>query len=99
MRYLERVSLVVLGGLVVGLAARGMPAAQATETGIWTCYVVDRLPDVKDASDWKGAEATSKGLNATAPHAPSGTVLSVNYPTAQSFGSNRSDVGMLCVKQ
>ena len=93
----------VLGGVIalalgLGLGmGLGMNTAQASDGG-WSCYVVDRMPDMKEAGSWKGATKVAEGLNQAAPSAAAGTVLSVSYPTASNFATAQADVGMICVK-
>lgn len=91
-----------LGGATLGLGlglglGLSMNTAEAGDGG-WGCYVVDRMPDMKEAGSWKGAAKVADGLNEVAAGASSGTVLSVNYPTASNFTTAQSDVGMICVK-
>ncbi len=83
-------------GLGLGLGL-GVPTAEAGDGG-WGCYVVDRMPDMKEAGSWKGATKVADGLNEVASAAAPGTVLSVSYPTAANFTTAQSDVGMICVK-
>ncbi len=75
-----------------------IPAAQAGAGG-WQCYVVDRMPDMKAAAEWKGAVAYTTGLNEVASGSPVGTVINANYPTAGGmYGSGSSGAPILCVK-
>lgn len=92
--------LLLAFGLLAGLyVSDHLPQAQAA-AGAWQCYVVDRLPDQKEAASWRGAKSTTEGLNAIAPGAPAGTVLSIQFPTAAAgFSGTQSDVALLCVKE
>ncbi|MCP4805602.1 MAG: hypothetical protein GY913_10980 [Proteobacteria bacterium] len=97
------ITLVGLGAICLGLGlglGLNIPTAQA-EAGLWGCYVVDRLPDVKEAMGWKGATNTADGLNKVATSSPAGTILTVQYPTGGGgwSGSTQSDVGLICVKE
>ncbi len=86
-------------GLVVGAASTQLVATAHAGGGAWKCYVVDRLPDPTKAQDWRGAQNVSEGLNKVAPNAASGTLLTVQYPTATGgFASAQSDVGLICSK-
>lgn len=98
----KAITLVGLGGICLGLGlGLGMtiPSAQA-EAGVWGCFVVDRLPDVQEAMDWKGAKAAADGLNKVAASSPSGTILTVQYPVGGGgWQGTQSDVGLICVKE
>ncbi len=85
-------------GTILGGKVTTLESANAAESGSWKCYVVDRLPELADASEWKGAVNVADGLNAASPNTPSGTILSVSHPTSAAAFSNRADVGMVCVK-
>lgn len=93
-------ALLLVLGLLAGLTvADHLPRAHAG-SGAWQCYVVDRLPDTKEAASWRGAKSTTEGLNAIAPGAAAGTVLSIQFPTAAAgFSGTQSDVALLCVKE
>lgn len=96
-------TLIGLGAVCAGLGlglGMNIPTAQA-EAGLWGCFVVDRLPDVQEAMDWKGAKNAAEGLNKVAATSPSGTILTVQYPTGGGgwSGSTQSDVGLICVKE
>lgn len=53
--------------------------AEAGNKGDWQCYAADRMPDTVDAADYKWAGKIARGLNQSAPHAKSGTVLFMNF--------------------
>ena len=81
--------VLALGFMALGAtAATWMPAAEAGTTGGWSCYVMDRMPDVVSASEWRHARSYAEGLNAAAPHAASGTVVPTFAGTS----------AMMCVK-
>ncbi len=87
-------ALFALGALATSL----MPTARAGDGG-WQCYVVDRMPDMKAAAEWKGAVNYTTGLNQVAAGAPAGTVLNANYPTSGGmYGTSGSGAPILCVK-
>lgn len=94
--------LLVLCSVLAGYVFATHNTASAAGGGGWQCYVVDRLPDIQKAMDWKGATNVTEGLNATSPSSPAGTILSVQYPTAgpgwTGGGSSRGDVGLICIK-
>jgi hypothetical protein len=93
--------LLVLIGLLAGYIVATPTTATAAGGGSWQCYVADRLPDTKEAMNWKGATNVTDGLNAAAPTSPPGTIITLQYPTAGGSGwsgSTRSDVGLICVR-
>ncbi len=47
----------------------------------WTCFVVDRLPDVEAAARWRGARKMTESMNLVAPNAPAGSTVAVGLPT------------------
>ena len=78
---------------------RGAAFSFLAGAGGWQCYVVDRMPDMKAAAEWKGAVAYTTGLNEVASGSPVGTVINANYPTAGGmYGSGSSSAPILCVK-
>ena len=89
----------VLFGLGIA-AASIIPTARAgASAGAWQCYVVDRMPDMKAAAEWKGAVNYATGLNEVASSAPAGTILNGTYPTSGGmYGSGTSGAPILCVK-
>lgn len=93
------VTLVFLA-LLAGFGAASL-VQKAEAGGGWKCYVVDRLPDPAKAADWRGAVNVAEGLDKVSPGSPSGTLLTVQYPTAGGgwAGSSQSDVGLICAKQ
>lgn len=92
--------LLLLAGLGLGAALTQLVGTARASGGAWKCYVVDRLPDPVKAQDWRGAENVSQGLDKVAPSAPSGTILTVQYPTATTgFASTQSDVALICTKE
>ncbi len=90
--------LLLLGLIGGGLASRLVPSANAG--GGWQCYVVDRLPDEAKAADWRGAKNVTDGLNKVSPGSPSGTLLTLQYPTAgAAWAGGGGDVGLICAKE
>lgn len=92
----------VTGLLLFGLGATAsyvIPMAHAGSGGGWQCYVVDRMPDMKAAAEWKGAVNYATGLNEVAAGSPAGTILNGTYPTSGGlYGSGSSGAPILCVK-
>ena len=88
---------VVLFGL--GMAATTVIPIARAGSGSWQCYVVDRMPDMKAAAEWKGAVNYATGLNEVAGSAPAGTILNGTYPTSGGmYGTGSSGAPILCVK-
>jgi hypothetical protein len=96
-----RLRSIVTGILIFGLGMAAtyiVPQARAG-SGAWQCYVVDRMPDMKSAAEWKGAVNYATGLNEVASGAPAGTILNGTYPTSGGmYGSGSSGAPILCVK-
>ncbi|MDP2309887.1 MAG: hypothetical protein Q8P18_27965 [Pseudomonadota bacterium] len=92
----------ILTGLVIfglGMASTYVIPAARAGAGGWQCYVVDRMPDMKSAAEWKGAVNYTTGLNEVAANAPAGTILNGTYPTSGGmYGSGSSGAPILCVK-
>ena len=75
-------AILVVLGLLAGLAvADRMPEARAASS-TWACYVVDRLDDLEGARARKGSEKAAQGLNTIAASVPVGTTIAAQYPTA-----------------
>ena len=79
-----------------------VPESSAGDGG-WTCYVVDRFPDMDDAANWKGSVKITDGLNKVASHVPSGEMLVLELPVTKgpTFGGSSSEgaPSVLCVKR
>jgi hypothetical protein len=87
----------LLVGIALGCGASAVaPVAKswAQPQGHWSCYVVDRFPDVQEAADWDGAANITKGLNKVATQVAPGTILAL-APESSSQGSYPS---VACVK-
>jgi len=103
---MQKSRLAVLAAVLLAVAfgallARAIPSAKAG--GGWSCYVVDRFPDMKAAAEWKGAVQAAEGLNTIAAGTAAGTLLSLNYPTGSTAGAvlmnaQKGTVDVLCVK-
>ncbi len=78
--------------IVLGAGITHVVSADAAPPSGWTCYVMDRMPDAADASEWRWAQRYAEGLNAVAAHAPEGTILSTTAPVAA------GGAAMICVK-
>lgn len=61
----------------------------------WTCYVVDRLPNLEVAARWKGARKMTESMNLVAPNAPAGSTVAVGLPTFFSW----TTTPVVCVKK
>ena len=92
----------ILTGLVLfglGMAATQVVPFARAGGGAWQCYVVDRMPDMKAASEWKGAVNYATGLNEVAGASPAGTILNGTYPTSGGmYGASGGGAPILCVK-
>lgn len=82
-------SLFSLGAVL--LVGPAVPEAQAEDQSSWTWLVTDRLSDVADAEDWKGARVAARALNSVAKHVPRGTVAT--FPVGDGSGP-----ALVCVK-
>ena len=87
------IGLVLGGGLTVALSS-----ANAQSESSWTCYVVDRLPDAKDAAEWKGAVKATEGLNKVAQNIAPNTIITMTYPVTAGFGNAGGVAPLVCVK-
>ena len=86
----------VLAGMAIGCGAAAvapMVRSHAETRSSWSCYVVDRFPDVRDAAEWSGAQDIRKGMDQVAPAVAAGTI--VTLPAKTGSGSNAA---VLCVK-
>lgn len=73
----------VVGGLALFALGLGLPSLVSRASagdGAWQCYVVDRMPDMKAAAEWRGAINYATGLNEVAAGAPTGTIITTTYP-------------------
>ena len=72
----------ILTGIVIGCGAslaHNATVSVASAAGQWRCYAVDRFPNVQRAMTWGGAEDTAEGMNHTAQHSPTGTVVTFSW--------------------
>jgi hypothetical protein len=92
----------LLGGIALFAAGAALPSivsrARAGD-GAWQCYVVDRMPDMKAASEWKGAINYATGLNEVAAQAAPGTIITTTYPAGGGMYAASSGAPILCVKK
>ena len=92
--------LLLLAGAAIALGAtlaQHLVSEAHADPGAWQCYVVDRFPDMQAAAGWKGAVKYTEALNLVAAGAPTGTILTTEYPASGQTQTGNPPI--LCVKQ
>jgi uncharacterized membrane protein len=90
----------MLAGAAIALGAtlaHHLVTEARADAGQWRCYVVDRFPNQADAAAWNGANKHTLALNAIAPSAPAGTIVTSSFPIPGQMQTGNAPV--LCVKQ
>jgi hypothetical protein len=93
MKHTRSIAL-VLTGIMLGCGAAAVAPMATTSAypdeegwsgandGAWSCYAVDRFPDVDDARSWERAATIAQGLNRVATHVPKGTIVTMTPKTS-----------------
>ncbi|MFH1469264.1 MAG: hypothetical protein ABIO70_33070 [Pseudomonadota bacterium] len=93
-------ALMMLTGAAIALGAvlaHHLVTEAHADAGQWQCYVVDRFPDKEGAAAWNGANKHTLALNAVAPDAPTGTIVTSSFPIAGQLQTGNAPI--LCVKR